>query len=92
MSTTTWTADDVRALGVRTDVATAGSIFGLSRTQSYLAVRDGRFPVNVIRVGRRLVVPVPPILLLLGIGRAETADRPPAAIPAEAPAAARRIS
>lgn len=63
----TWTADDVRALGVRTDVPTAGSIFGLSRTQAYAALARGAFPVGVIRVGRRYLVPVAPILHLLGL-------------------------
>lgn len=53
------------ALGVRTDVETAGSIFGLSRTQAYEAVNAGRFPVPTFRIGRRVVVPVAPILVLL---------------------------
>lgn len=65
MTGPTWTDDAVRALGVRTDVTTAGSIFGLSRTQAYEAVSAGRFPVPVIRVGRRVVVPVAPIRRLL---------------------------
>lgn len=65
---TTWSEADVRALGVRTDVETAGSILGLSRTQSYEAVRTDHFPVPVFRIGRRIVVPVAPILALLGIG------------------------
>ena len=63
----TWTKAAIRALGVRTDVETAGSIFGLSRTQSYQAVSDDRFPVGVIRVGRRIIVPTAPIRRLLGI-------------------------
>ena len=63
-----WTAREVRGLGVRTDVATAGEIIGgLSRTQAYVAVEHGKFPVPVVRVGRRLVVPTAPILALLGI-------------------------
>lgn len=60
-----WTEEAVRGLGVRTDVETAGSIFGLSRTQSYEAVKCGRFPVPVVHVGRRLVVPTAPIRRLL---------------------------
>jgi hypothetical protein len=64
-----WTPDEVRALGVRTDVPTAGEIIaGLCRDESYRAVKRGTFPVPVIGVGRRLVVPVAPILGLLGIG------------------------
>jgi hypothetical protein len=64
---TTWTAEEVRALGVQTDVETAGSIFGLSTTQAYVAVNNGVFPVDVIKVGRRYLVPTAPILRLLGI-------------------------
>ncbi len=63
-----WTPEEVRALGVRTTVPIAGEIIaGLSPTQSYEAVKKGTFPVPVIRVGRRMVVPVAPILALLGI-------------------------
>jgi hypothetical protein len=69
-SEATWSPEAVRALGVRTDVSTAGSIFGLSRTQSYEALKRGDFPVGVIKVGRRIVVPTAPILMLLGLGQA----------------------
>lgn len=63
-----WTAKAVKALGVRTDVPTAGAILGgLCRDESYRAVKRGTFPVPVIKVGRRLVVPVQPILELLGL-------------------------
>ena len=65
--TAAWSPEDVRALGVRTDVPTAGAVLGLSRTQSYEALKRGDFPVSVIKVGRRLVVPVAPILRLLGL-------------------------
>jgi hypothetical protein len=92
---TTWTADQVRALGVRTDVETAGSIFGLSRTQAYIAVNKGTFPVPVIRMGRRYLVPTAPILRLLGIDRDDTgtgngeqehADRMAGSLPSARPA------
>lgn len=63
-----WSAEAVRALGVRTDVPTAGAIIaGLGRDESYRSVKRGTFPVPVIRVGRRMVVPVQPILELLGL-------------------------
>ena len=65
MNGATWTEDAIRALGARTDVETAGSIFGLSRTQTYEAIKAGRFPVEVVRVGRRIIVPVAPIRRLL---------------------------
>lgn len=70
MSVRIWTADEVLALGVLTDVPTAGEIVaGLSRSQSYQAVKLGTFPVGVIRCGRSMTVPVAPILDLLGIKR-----------------------
>lgn len=51
----TWTAAEVRGLGVRTDVPTAGAILaGLCKDESYRAVKRGTFPVPVISVGRRL--------------------------------------
>jgi hypothetical protein len=63
-----WTPEAIKALGVRTDVPTAGEIIaGWHRDDSYDAVKRGEFPVPVIRVGRRMVVPVAPILALLQI-------------------------
>jgi hypothetical protein len=65
--TRVWTPEAVIALGVRTDVETAGDIFGLSRTQAYEAVTHERFPVPTFRIGRRVVVPVAPIVQILGL-------------------------
>jgi hypothetical protein len=63
-----WTPAEVVALGVRTDVPTAGEILaGLCRDEAYRSVKRGDFPVPVLKIGRRLVVPVAPILELLGI-------------------------
>lgn len=79
-----WTPDEVRALGVRTTVPIAGEIIaGLCKDESYRAVQRGTFPVPVVRCGRRMVVPVAPILELLGIdpaanvigGAPQTADK-----------------
>lgn len=65
---TEWTAEKIRALGVRTDVPTAGDILGgLSKTQAYELAKAGKFPVPTIPVGRRIFVPVAPILRLLGL-------------------------
>jgi hypothetical protein len=70
-----WTPAEVVALGVRTDVPTAGEILaGLCRDEAYRSVKRGDFPVPVLKVGRRLVVPMAPILELLGIKRD---DQPP---------------
>jgi hypothetical protein len=63
----TWTRADVLALGVQTDLRTAGAIFGYSATQAYEAAKHDRLPFPVIRCGIRYVVPVQPILELLGI-------------------------
>ncbi len=63
-----WSRRQIEALGTRTDLPTAGSILaGLSETSSRELWRRGEFPVPVLAVGRRLVVPVQPILDLLGI-------------------------
>jgi hypothetical protein len=63
-----WTAAQVRALGVQTTVPVAGAVFGYSQTQAYEAVKAGTFPVPVIHCGRRIIVPVAPILAVLGLG------------------------
>jgi hypothetical protein len=71
MTAKVWTRKAVEALGVKTDVPTAGAILaGLGRDESYRAVKRGKFPVPVIRVGRRMIVPVQPILDLLGLDQA----------------------
>jgi predicted DNA-binding transcriptional regulator AlpA len=68
----TWTIEEIRELGLVTNVETAGSILGLSRTQAYAAIQRNEFPVPVYRVGEhRIRVPVQPILKLLGIKVAE---------------------
>jgi hypothetical protein len=51
-----------------TDVETAASILKIGRTNAYELAKAGAFPVKVIRIGRRYVVPVQPILALLGEG------------------------
>jgi hypothetical protein len=62
-----WTSDALRRLGMVTDVETAGSILGIGRTKSYELAKAGQFPVKVLRVGRRYLVPVPAILRLLDL-------------------------
>lgn len=83
MSRRIWSPDDVRALGVATDVVTAGSIFGMGRTLARELVRRGDFPVAAIRVGVKIVVPTAPILRLLevdpGDGEGEARTAPPVA-------------
>ncbi|SCF45275.1 hypothetical protein GA0070215_13332 [Micromonospora marina] len=62
-----WTMEAVRALGTTTDVETAGSVLGIGRTKAYALAKAGQFPVRVLRVGRRYLVPVPAILKLLDL-------------------------
>ncbi|GGK43474.1 hypothetical protein GCM10010124_40310 [Pilimelia terevasa] len=60
-----WTAQEIRALGVSTDLQTAASILGLRPLSGYPINSRGAFPVPVIAVGGRYRVPVAPILDLL---------------------------
>lgn len=62
-----WTIEAIRALGATTDIQTAGAILGIGRTKAYEMVQEGNFPVPVLRIGRRIVVPTPSILTLLGV-------------------------
>jgi len=61
-----WTIESIRGLGMTTDVETAASILGFGRTKAYELAKSGDFPVRLLRIGRRYVVPVPAILRLLG--------------------------
>lgn len=50
-----------------TDLPTAAKILGIGRAHAYnLAARD-EFPVPLIRLGARIVVPTAPLRELLGI-------------------------
>jgi hypothetical protein len=74
-STTVWTAERIRALGAVTDMATAATLLGISRTLAYQLAKDRRFPVPVIKVGSRYRVPITGLLTALNLDTAE----PPAA-------------
>jgi hypothetical protein len=72
-----WTAAQVQALGVRTDVPTAYDILtGLGRDEAYRSVKRGAFPVPVLKIGRHLVVPTAPILELLRLAPQANAAGP----------------
>lgn len=62
-----WTPETVRQLGMTTDVTTAAQILGIGRTLAFDLLKRDQFPVRVLRIGRRVVVPVPDLLRLLGI-------------------------
>jgi predicted site-specific integrase-resolvase len=66
-----WTVDEVRRLGMATDVETAASILRIGRTTAYKLVGEGDFPVPVLRVGKRYVVAVENLLAILGAGGSE---------------------
>ena len=75
-----WTKRQILALGTRCTIAEAGSIIaGLSETQSRALYHRGDFPVPVLRVGHRLIVPTEPILRLLHLddGGADNRLLPP---------------
>jgi Helix-turn-helix domain len=61
-----WTPEAVRQLGLTTDVATAGAVLGIGRTKAYELAKSGEFPVAILRVGRRYLVPTNSLLALLG--------------------------
>lgn len=76
-----WTVERIRALGPVTDIATAASIFDLSRTVAYDLAKRGELPVPVLKFGSRYRVPVAAILhaLHLPAGDGETAEAAPPA-------------
>lgn len=67
MNGAVWSAEDVRALGVRTDVPTAASVLGIGTNAAYELARRNEFPVPVLKLGRKYVVPVAGLLTVLGI-------------------------
>lgn len=70
-----WTAAEVRALGTRTDLPTACQIvYGCSRGRAYEMYRAGQLDFPALKCGRRVVVPVIPLLRLLGVDGGEDAS------------------
>lgn len=53
-------------------VEQAGSLLGISRRSAYRAAAAGHIPT--IRLGRRLLVPIPKLQAMLGIGVGGTAS------------------
>lgn len=62
-----WSVESVRELGLVTDVETAADVLGIGRTLAYDLVKTQQFPIPVVRLGRRIIVPVPELLALLGV-------------------------
>lgn len=56
---------------ITTDLPTAGRVWGLGRSTTYELHRRGELPFPVHALGRKLVVPVAPLLASVGLGEPE---------------------
>lgn len=66
MTARVWTRQEVLALGVRTDLVTAYNlVFGGGKNRAWEAYHRDELPFPALRVGRKVVVPVAPLLRLL---------------------------
>lgn len=61
-----WTPAAVRRLGMTTDVETAAHVLGIGRTLAYELVKRDQFPVRLLRLGRRVLIPVSDLMAYLG--------------------------
>ncbi len=57
-------------------VAEAARLLGIGRNGAYEAIERGDFPVEVVRVGRRIVVPARPLFALLGLDGEQPDESP----------------
>ena len=48
-------------------LAEAATMLRIGRTSAYAAVKSGEFPVPVLKIGGRIVVPAAPLRELLGL-------------------------
>jgi hypothetical protein len=62
-----WSPEAVRQLGMTTDLETAASVLGIGRTLAFELAKTDRFPVRLLRLGRRVLVPVVDLLKYLGV-------------------------
>lgn len=62
-----WTPEAVRQLGMTTDIETAAAILGIGRTLAFELARTGEFPVRLLRLRRRILIPVSDLLRYLGV-------------------------
>jgi hypothetical protein len=68
----TWNAEEIRALGVRTDLVTACSIvYGVGKNRAFQLFHASQLDFPALRCGRRIVVPVQPLLVLLGLAQTD---------------------
>lgn len=59
-------------------IPVAAELLGISASSAYAAVRDGKFPVKVIQISGRYVIPTKPLLELLGLDELPTNNEPEA--------------
>jgi hypothetical protein len=65
-----WTEQEIRALGTRTDLVTACQIvYGCGRNKAWEMYHAGELDFPALKVGRRVAVPVIPLLRLLDLER-----------------------
>jgi Helix-turn-helix domain len=57
--------DDSGSTRETCDVSVAAERLGIHKLSAYKAIREGTFPVPVVKIGRRYVVPVAPLNALL---------------------------
>lgn len=67
------TAEDVLSWPPTVDVPLAGAALGISYTHSYKLVRNGEFPVKVIKAGGSYRVVTAELVKLLGLSSDTTA-------------------
>lgn len=62
-----WTVEEIRALGTRCDLVTAGQILGVGKNKIWALYHAGELPFPTLKLGRRVIVPTSTILDLLGL-------------------------
>lgn len=63
-----WTTEQIRSLGTRTDLVTACQIvYGCGKNRAWEMYHRGELDFPALKCGRRVVVPVRPLLELLQI-------------------------
>jgi hypothetical protein len=70
-----WTIKQVRNLRMTTDLESTADIIDIGRTLAYELIKNNGFRVRLLRLGRRVLVPVPELLRLLGSTPAESESK-----------------
>lgn len=62
--------EEIDALGVSCDLRIAARALGISKSTAYALAQKGEFPVRIVKIGSRYVVPTADLRALLGMGAA----------------------